>query len=49
MDWINVSAFTLFEEAQKLNIPTARLIPKKFETIYTETELEYFVTVLEQL
>lgn len=48
MDWINVKAFTLFEEAQKLSMPTARLIPKKFENIYTETELEYFVSVLEQ-
>ena len=48
MYWINVKAFTLFEEAQKLSMPTARLIPKKFENIYTETELEYFVSVLEQ-
>ncbi len=49
MDWINVRAFSLFEEAQKLGMPTARLIPKKFENVYTETELEYFVSVLEQL
>ena len=39
MDWINVKAFTLFEEAQNLSIPTAKLIPKKFDNIYTETEL----------